>query len=250
MVKDSKEEKFLFDLHDFDTGQKKVKHEEPVEEPEPPPILYTEEDYQKESERAYARGLESGKAEAKKEFEESQARKTEQILIALQDQLGRFYELESQRFRKFEGDAILLFQSFLSKTRPSLQNSILKEKMQNDLVQILQAYEDEALLEMHAHPEAAALINSADMPQMQNLKERLKIVEDKSLDSPLTCKINWKNGGAIIDYEGLIKKIEQSVIDILEVNAIKSEDGTGENLKDHPEDTPQNAETEEENRQE
>ncbi len=236
--KKGSEEKFLFNLHNFDDGQKKRKEEKIAEEEAvPPPVLYTEEDYEKESQKAYQRGVEAGKAEAKQAFVESQEHKIEQLLIALTDQIGRLYAEEEQRHKRFETDLILLFQSFIAKARPSLQNAILKEKIETDLVRILQSFEEEASLEVLLHPEAASLLNSSSVPQLEKLKDQIKITEDKTADNPLKGLISWKNGGAILDYDGLLQKIERAVIDILEVNGIKSEDEQDKEQQNESEDS-------------
>lgn len=234
----SKNNKFLFDLHNFDVPEEPEEEiiEEEEIEVEPPPPTFSEEELEAAKAVSHAAGRMEGMNEEKAKREQVIA----DLLHQINDSFSNIHAAEIYREKQYEEEALRLALQIIELLAPSLQNRLGKETLRSALKKVLSAQSGHSEIRIEIHPDMATDIDTLiegiwpdkdDMP-------RYKVVADSSLGKG-ACSLSWKDGGMVRDPSKTANDIKTSIEALLvdqvltkpassmnspENNAIKNQD--------------------------
>lgn len=191
--------KYLFDLYNFDNPNAKPAG---VEEEEDLPVVYSEE----ELEAAKATAYNEGKEKALQESQESREQYISQVLKTLTNSFDVLMQEEKNRYQIFEQEAVLVCLAAIEAALPTLYDKYGAEELSKFILETLSSHENTLDIEIFLNPDEVNEIKDILTQKVPHLLNSLSItgLDDIHTNS---CRINWKNGGAIKDSNALIQEI-------------------------------------------
>lgn len=204
-----KEEKFLFNTHNFD--EEDVEEEIEVVEEEPPPPMFSEA----ELEAAKKKAFDAGKNEGLQESKASRAEKATNLLEVIAADFKILFEAEDRREKTYERESVNLSLNIFRKLFPAYYERHGMDELKKGITEILQKHAGQKRISIAVAPEV--------QPAIENLLESLSKTESllafdiKADDKlrPQACKLAWEDGGAIKDTESLAQEIETILQQVL-----------------------------------
>ncbi len=207
----TKNNKFLFDLNDFNTPDESIEEEVVIEEEifvEPPPPSFSEDDLEAAKTIAHA----SGRMEGMNEEKEKRDQKISDTLEQIKNNFSSLHAAETYREKQYEEETLRLALSVIHKLAPSLQSALGKEALKSALEKTLTAQTGHTEIRIEVHPDTAsdidALIDSI-WPDKEDAP-RYKVVADSNLTSG-SCALSWKDGGMMRDHEKIADDITSAI---------------------------------------
>lgn len=200
----NKTEKFLFNQHIFD--------EPDIEEDEfeePPPPTFSEEELEtvrsKTESEAYSRGKADGLAESKASRDQMVA----QIMQNIAQDTSILFANEETRDQIFEREAVSLSLTIFEKLFPNEKEIHGFEELKNNISKILKRQENQSEIIIEVHPDAVEGVQKHihDLNLHNHTQQRFEVNANESLNDQ-TCKMFWKDGGAIRDIDAIAQEIQ------------------------------------------
>jgi flagellar assembly protein FliH len=222
-------EKFLFE-YDFDAEaeaerQASAPAEPPEEqsapcEPAEPPAQYTEADLEAARAESYQAGYDlgidtgrsQGRAEAETAAEDAARTALSQVAQQLERLVGALDETEARRDR----EALDLAITVARRLFPELQRREGLREIETLVTETLQRLRETPLVVVRASGDTlSALQERKDtLAEMTGFEGKLRVIEDPALD-PADVRVEWSEGTAERDTEGLWREIDRAVANAL-----------------------------------
>lgn len=189
--------KFLFNLNNFDAPEEAVEEiiEEEIEQ-EPPPPTFSEDDLEAAKAIAHAGGVREGIAEEKARREQ----KTSELLEKIADNFSSLFAAEQYREKQYEEESVRLAIETLNIALPALASKIESETLQSVIKQNLQKQAEQSEIIIELNPD-----DTADIEKMLGVlwkdndnAPRCKIIENEDI-AVGGCSLSWADGGLIRD---------------------------------------------------
>lgn len=179
---DSRNKKFLFDVHNFDEPQ-------PEEEEEYVEPTYSEE----ELNSARQEGHKAGREEALEEARISRDKKNSELLETIAAHLEKLLAQEDRRAASYETEAVALSTEIFNHTFPALNAALGPQEIVKLIQKVLTEHEDQEGIEVNLNPEETEAVQNhlKDLPHAH----RLKIRAGEEIEHG-GCDIRWPDGGA------------------------------------------------------
>lgn len=174
-----------------------------------------------ELEAARSGGYAEGYALAKREAEESEARRTAHILEAIRQDMKLLFEAENARARQYEREAVELALAVFKRLFPYYQAAHGFSELTASIEQVLRRQEGQNAITIYVAPDAVEPLQ-AKIPPFQGAGS-LKIQGDAGIAAG-SCRLAWAEGGAARDINALAGEIETLLKDLLAGKAAKVHD--------------------------
>lgn len=207
--------KFLFDINNFDEPDEDINEEELAPS-------FSEEELQAAKDEAFKQG----KAEGVREEKASREQITQQILLKLQQQLSSLQSAENFREQRYEEEALKLMQNALKHLFPVLNARLGCEEMIAMIERVVDSQKAQSQMILTVPDGFTEDIEALLEPRQQdeNLKTRYIIKEDSEL-SQGGCTLAWEDGGAVRDAQKLIENMILEVDRLLpEASSVRTND--------------------------
>ena len=199
----NKTEKFIFNQHIFDEPD--IDDDEPEEPPAP---TFSEEELEtvrsKTESEAYSRGKADGLAESKASRDQMVA----QIMQSISQDASILFANEESREQIFERESTSLALAIFEKLFPAQKELHGFDELKDNISKILKRQENQSEIIIEVHPDAVEGVQK----HIQNLnlhnhsQQRFEVNANESLNDQ-TCKMYWKDGGAIRDIDAIAEEI-------------------------------------------
>lgn len=213
--------KFLFDLNNFDAPEQEDVIEE-IEDIEPPPPTFSEEELETAKAVAHAAGRNEGLLEERNRREQLVADNLKKIA----DSFSTLFATETYRERQYEEEALRLALEIIEMVAPSLNNRLGQEALKKTLQNVLKSQSEQSEIIVEVHPESAsdidALIESI-WPDKDNAP-RYKVLADSELEKG-ACTLSWKDGGMVRNPSKMTNDIKTAIESLL-VEQVMSSDNS------------------------
>lgn len=209
----NKENKFLFDLNNFDAPP--VVEEEIIEEhieAVPPPPMFSEDDLEAAKAMAHSNGVTEGIKEERGRREE----KVKDLLETIAENFSALFAAEQYRERQYEEEAVKLTLNMLDKAFPSLLKKLGNETLVSVIKQNLKKQADQSEIIIEIHPDDCSDIQNiiATIWKDPENAPRCKIIENDGVAAG-ACKMSWADGGLIRNSEQTAQSIRDELESLL-----------------------------------
>lgn len=205
----TKNNKFLFDLNNFDLAEEEeIVIEEEEIDVEPPPPTFSEDELEASKAVAHAAGRNEGILEERGKREQSIA----DILNNISENFSSLFAAEVYRERQYEEESLKLALEIIDLLAPSLNNRLGEESLKNSLKHVLQSQSEQSEVRIEVHPETASEIDAVIetiWPDKESAP-RYKVVADSTLEKG-ACKLSWKDGGMIREPKKMANDIKIAI---------------------------------------
>lgn len=204
-----KNNKFLFDLNDFDKDE--IKEIEIIEEEievEPPAPTFSEDEMEAAKAIAHSQGLNRGRVEEKQQREQSIA----DTLNKISENFSSLFAAEIYREKQYEEEALKLGLEIISLLAPSLNNRLGKEALQDALSNVLTRQGKQSEIRVEVDPESAPDVHK-HIDTIWTDKDNAphyKVVANSELEKG-ECSIHWEDGGMIRNPQKTATKIKEAI---------------------------------------
>lgn len=198
-----KTEKFLFNQHIFDEPDI-----EDDEFEEPPAPMFSEEELEtiraKTESEAYRRGKTDGIAESKASRDQMVA----QIMQNIAQDASILFSNEQTRDEIFERESVNLARTIFEKLFPMQKELHGFDELKSNISRILKSQENQSEIAIEVHPDAVEGVHKyiQELNLHNHSQQRFDVSGNESLDAQ-TCKMFWKDGGAIRDIDAIAEEI-------------------------------------------
>jgi len=229
------DEKFFFNMHNFDDDViEKDTHEEEVEDLPPPPPLFTESQLEAAKQQAFSEGHAAGK----KEVEESRAQGLANMMQKLAYDLQMLMIAEMDREAVYEREAVALCHAIFKHAYPAFQEKHGFGELEAKMREILATQHGQSRIEIRiANDFAKGVEGFIEKLKAQNSDLRCDVIADDSISAG-AFKLGWKDGGAIYNSVDTAQAILANLEEILAGGAVPSHNETSEESNISGEDVP------------
>ncbi len=224
-----KENKFYFDLNNFDAPVKEeVEEIVEEEEVEPPPPTFSEDELDAAKAVAHATGRNEGMQEEKERREQHVA----EVLQTISKEFSILFAAEIYRERQYEEESVKLGMEILSLLAPSLNERLGKESLKSALLHVLKSQAEQAEIRIEVHPETAPDIDALieNIWPDKDIAPNYKVVANTALEKG-TCSLSWKDGGMIRDTQKTANDIKTALETLLVEHAMDKEVGKNKEIR-------------------
>lgn len=210
---DNKSNKFLFDLHNFDTPNEEEQNivEEEIDLTPPPPT-FTEDDLDAAKTMAHSHGHSEG-------VREERAKREQQIadnLAQISSNFETLFAAEIYRERQYEEESIKLAASIIEQLAPSLNQRFGKDELKNLLKDVMQSQANQSEIRIEVHPDYAGEIDQFIESLWDNNDQAPKCRVVASSEIELGgCSLSWKDGGMIRDPQKMAADMKEAIENLL-----------------------------------
>jgi flagellar assembly protein FliH len=203
--------KFLFDLNNFDAPEKEDILEE-IEDIEPPPPTFSEEELETAKAVAHAAGRNEGLQEERGRREQFVA----DTLKRISDNFSTLFAAETYRERQYEEEALRLALQVIETIAPSLNNRLGQEALKHALKNVLKSQSEHSEIIIEVHPETASDIDTLieTIWPDKDSAPRYKTLADSNLEKG-ACKLSWKDGGMVRNPSKMVNDIKTAIESLL-----------------------------------
>ena len=217
--------KFLFDVHNFDEGEK----EDEVEAPPPPPV-FSQEELAAAKNEAYQQGKKDGFGEAQASFE----KQVLDLLGTIRTNFNVLFDEEERRGRSFEKETVQLAYTIFAKAFPALNERFGLDEVRSVLQKVLETVREQPEIMIEVPSAYAEAIQRHIDGILRHDSSPHCIVRGSDVLSAGQCRMAWQNGTAIRNGARLANRIREQIEQVLADKAI---------LTDNEPDTPSPAAT-------
>lgn len=188
---DIKNNKFLFDLNNFD---EEFYDGQPEEEEEPPVPTFSEEELATEKQKSYEEGKLAGLSEARGEREKVVG----DILNQISQRLPQLTVSEKKRNEEFQAEALTLVRAFIEKIFPTLNKKYGIDEIMTFIESVIEQHDSSLEIIVEVSPEYVLDIQKHIDQIFESSDSRSKNYRVTGNDKLNTgdCKIQWAQGGA------------------------------------------------------
>lgn len=209
----NKNNKFLFNLHNFDAPGQAV--EKVVEEDvyvEPPPPSFSQEDIDIAKATAQANGFSEGLREERI----SREQKISDLLRDIADNFSSLFAAEKYRERQYEEEAVKLSYEVLNIAVPALSSLVGKETLESVIRENLKKQSEQSEIIIELNPDDTADIEKilSSLWKDPENAPRCKIIANEAIEAG-ACSLSWADGGLIRDPKKTAQDIKTSLEQIL-----------------------------------
>lgn len=205
----TKNNKFLFDLNNFDLPQEEeIIIEEEEIEVEPPPPTFSEDELEASKAVAHASGRNEGILEERGKREQFIA----YTLNKISENFSSLFAAEIYRERQYEEESLKLALEIVDLLAPSLNDRLGEEALKNSLKDVLSSQSEQSEIRIEVHPETAAEIDAVIetiWPDKESAP-RYKVVADSTLEKG-ACQLSWKDGGMVREPKKMANDIKTAI---------------------------------------
>jgi flagellar assembly protein FliH len=202
-----KPHKFMFDLNIFDEDY----IEEPEEPEEPPPPTFSEEELEAAKKEAYDRGRQDARREEKESREQFIAAQLEVVASTL----PQIFKEEDLREKRYEEEVLQLAGNILKKLFPVFNERHGLEEVLDVIGKIVNSQENQSKVKIEVAEDIASdLHKHLEKVLTDQGRERTEIIPVQDI-GPGSCRVSWKDGGAVRDAITISQKIEESLVQLL-----------------------------------
>jgi len=206
--------KFLFDIHNFDEPDPAPEDDIIIEEPpaEPPAPTFSEEELEAAKASAHAQGVQEGIAQERQSREE----KVQNLLSQITENFSSLFAAERYREKEYEEEAVQLAAALLAQLSPVFIEKQGKENLIFILKKTLHQFEDKGEIAISVHPDSTQEIDAlfAQSWGDNGSYPRYKIMADNTLETG-DCRMEWVNGGFIRSSQATAEAITAQVTALL-----------------------------------
>lgn len=212
------EEKFLFNLNMFDTGE--TVQEANAQETEPPPIVYSES----ELEAAQAKAFADGRRQAMEEEATSRTRHLAVVMAAIAKDTTALFAQEHLREKLYEREAVDLTLKIFEKLFPAFSRTHGYEELRTFIGNVLEQHGGRKKISIHVEPDLVDGVEKFMEPLSLRYEGlRFSVIADHEI-SPGSCKIRWEDGGAVRDNHAIAEEIHRILQESLAAGDAKGHD--------------------------
>lgn len=204
-------DKFLFNLNNFDEPEEEEIIEEEIEL-EPPPPSFSEDELEAAKAVAHANGRNEGILEEKGKREHF----ISGVLQTVSEQFVTLFAAETYREKQYEEEALKLALEVIFILAPSLNDRLGTEALKNALQTALKAQSEQSEIRVEVHPETTPDIDAfieGIWPDKESAP-RYKVVANNELEKG-ACSLSWKDGGMIRDPHKTTNDIKTAIESLL-----------------------------------
>ncbi len=220
--------KFLFDLNNFDTEEVEAEIvEESVQEDLPPPPPTFSED---ELESAKIIAHEKGRLEGIKEERGIRETTVKEILEAISKNFSNLFAKEQLRENIYEEESLKLGLALIDALAPTLEKNLGIETLKAVITDAIKHQSKKAEIRIEVAPDNVAEIGhaiEAIWPEKEDMP-KYKVLGKNDLNDG-GCEITWQDGGMIRDPVKTANEIREKIASLLE-NPEKTEENTNSKL--------------------
>lgn len=208
----SKTNRFYFDLNNFDAPEEVEEIVEELEEVEPPPPTFSEEELEAAKAVAHAAGRSEG-------IQEERARREQFVaenLKTISENFSSLFAAETYREKQYEEESLKLALEIINTIAPSLNNRLGEEALKNALHKILKNQSEQSEIIIEVHPETTADIDTLieTIWPDKDSAPRYKVLADSNLEKG-ACSLSWKDGGMVRDPQKMANDIKTAIESLL-----------------------------------
>ncbi len=212
------EEKFLFNLNVFDTGE--TVQEANAQETEPPPVVYSES----ELEAAKAKAFADGRRQATEEEATSRARHLAVVMAAIAKDTTALFAQEHLREKLYEREAVDMALKIFEKLFPAYSRAHGSEELRTFIGDVLEQQGGRKKISIHVEPDLVDGVEKFMEPLSLRYEGlRFSVTADPEIPTG-GCKIRWEDGGAIRDSHAIAEEIHRILQEALAAGDAKGHD--------------------------
>ncbi len=208
--------KFLFDLNNFDAQRieeaSNIDLTEPEEELPPPPPTFSEDELESAKIMAHEKGRQEGFTEERQSREE----KIKTVLENIAKNFSDVFASEHYRERQYEEESLKLSLAVLDALAPTLEKHLGRETIQKIITENIKKQSKSAEIVIEVSADNLLSINDAigDIWADDEDAPKYKIIENSELDQG-ACNIQWQDGGVIRNPERTAEMIKTEIETLL-----------------------------------
>lgn len=195
-----KNNKFLFDLHDFEKEIDEEKESRKVKAPPPP--SFSLEDMEAARHVAFEKGKDEGLELAKNSIEQQ----TELLIQNLAEQIQTLENAEAARQQAYLTHTVAMAYKSLEKILPQILDHTKEELIKTALTEFFNDNSMKGALKLYVH---SSMIESVER-YAQSLNSNLVLASDDKLSSS-QARIEWDNGAFEFKPDQLMEQILQTI---------------------------------------
>ncbi len=209
----NQENKFLFDLNNFDAPP--VADEEIIEEEievAPPPPTFSEDELEAAKAMAHSNGVTEGIKEERARREE----KVKDLLETIAENFSALFAAEQYRERQYEEEAVKLSLNVLDKAFPSLLTHLGNDTLKSVVTKNLKKQAEQSEITIEIHPDDGTDIKNivASIWKDPESAPRCKVIENDAIAAG-ACTMSWADGGLIRNPEQTAQSIRDELESLL-----------------------------------
>lgn len=193
-----KDNKYLFDLHNFDSGA--------YQDEEPAAPVFSEDELTAGKTASFAEGYEK----AKKEAQTARDAQIIQICEKLTTQIQHLFEQEEARVKAYQVETSKLVMDVFCAAFPILNDSFSFDQIQKTIHQVIESSPLSSSIIIDFSPQDYDEVTARLKPHISSLDGKVQFIAQPDLP-PGSFHIKWQDGGALRDTE----KIKSDLITAL-----------------------------------
>ncbi len=205
----NKNNKFLFDLNNFDQPEvEEIIVDEEEIDVEPPPPTFSEDDLEASKAVAHATGRNEGMLEEREKREQF----ISDTLKTIAENFSSLFAAEIYRERQFEEESLKLAIEIIDLLAPSLNDRLGEEALKDSLKHVLKSQAEQSEIKIAIHPETASEIDAVieSIWPDKDSAPRYKVVADSGLEKG-ACRLSWEDGGMIREPKKIANDIKTAI---------------------------------------
>lgn len=183
-----KDNKYLFDLHNFDSGA--------YQDEEPAAPVFSEDELAAGKTASFSEGYEK----AKKEAQTARDTQIVQICEKLTTQIQYLFEQEESRVKAYQLETSKLVMDVFCAAFPILNDSFSLDQIHKTIYQVLENAPLSSAIHIELSPQDYDEVAGRLKPHIGSLDGKVQLVTHPDL-SPGSFHIKWQDGGALRDTE-------------------------------------------------
>lgn len=236
----AKNDKFLFNLNNFDDPDPNEVHEEDLVP------TFSEE----ELEAARVAGYEQGKQDGIAEEKASRDQKLAQVMGQILQNFQTLLIAEAQREQVYEEESLRLFHSALKNLFPTLNKRLGTKELEEMIERVVLSQHDKNAIKINVPRYLADDIHALLSQKMGDtgLMSKIHVHGEEDLTEG-NCSLHWDDGGAVRDTEKLIENMILEVERLLPADTSISHASSNDDIREEiaEDSAPQSAEADGEN---
>ena len=215
------DQKFFFDMNNFDDDviDRDLLEEEEEDLPPPPPT-FSEAELAAAKKQAY----EEGHAAGVKEVETSRAQALANLMQKLTIDMQTLFISEHERQQAYEREVVTLSLAIFEQAFPAYQTHHGLDELTMQLREVLQAQQGQNKIEIRVSEEYAKGVEAfIEKLKAQNPDLRCVVIGDTSVADG-AFKVAWDDGGAVHDSHAIAQRIVAKLNEILAADGTTSHD--------------------------
>lgn len=201
--------KYLFDLHNFDSGID-------FDPDNPPAPTFSEDELATARAEGMAEGIKKGLADA----QVSRDQQIAALLTRMGTDVQKLITAETTRNQRFEQELIALVQSLYQKTFPILNSEYSSAQIAGTISSVLASLDDASLVAIEIAPQDMEDLSDRLKPMLTQHMGQVSIIPQTDVEAG-SFRMKWKDGGAVRDVQALATQLSDALARALTDNQQK-----------------------------